>query len=316
MSRRWKVLVSAPHLQGVLPRFQAMLDGHGIDPVVPPHDHRLDEADLLPLVADIDGAICGDDAFTATVLAAAPRLKVISKWGVGIDSIDLAAAAQRGIVVRNTPAALADPVADTVLGYILSFARALPALDRAMKDGRWERGSARSLRECTLGVIGVGSIGRAVIRRAVAFGMRVFGYDVVDVEPAFLAETGTVVVPLEDLLAESDFVSLNCTLTPQTYHLIGAAELARMRPEAVLINTARGALVDEPALIAALQRRQIAGAALDVFEEEPLPAGSPLRAMDHVLLGPHAANASPAAFDRVHDQAVRNLIEGLARWEG
>src|SRR5574341_917620 len=154
MSRRWKILVSAPHLQQALPRFQSLLDAHGIDPLIPQTRHWLEEADLLPLVADIDGAICGDDAFTAAVIDAAPRLKVISKWGIGIDAIDLDAATRRGIVVRNTPAALADPVSDTVLGYVLCFARALPWLDRAVKQGRWERRAARSLRECALGVIG------------------------------------------------------------------------------------------------------------------------------------------------------------------
>jgi D-3-phosphoglycerate dehydrogenase len=310
----WKVLISAPHLVPVLERFRPTFAAEGIECVVLTAPQRLSEADLLPWVGDIDGAICGDDAYTATVIAAAPKLKVISKWGIGVDSIDLDAAARGGIVVRNTPSALADPVADTVLAYVLCFARQVAALDRAMKQGRWERLPARSLRESTLGVIGVGSIGRAVVTRAAAFGMRVIGHDVVAVDPGFAAQTGLTISTLDELLAASDFVSLNCTLTPETYHLIGARALGLMRSHAVLINTARGKLVDEPALIEALRRTQIGGAALDVFEVEPLPADSPLRGMDQVLLGPHAANASPAAFERIHAQAVANLLDELKRW--
>jgi D-3-phosphoglycerate dehydrogenase len=311
---KFRVLVTAPHLVPVLDRFRPQLDAAGIEVVVAPSTQRLSEAELLPLVGDIDGAICGDDAFTARIFDAAPKLKTVSKWGVGIDSIDLPSAAQHGIVVRNTPQALADPVADTVLGYILCFARQLPWLDEAVKQGRWERRPAWSLRECTLGVIGLGSIGRAVVGRAAGFGMRLLGRDVVPVDPAFVDGTGIELMSLDDLLSRSDFVSLNTTLTPQTHHLIGARELALMRPEAVLINTARGALIDEGALIDTLRHRRIAGAALDVFEVEPLPADSPLRKMDHVLLGPHAANTSPAAFERIHELAVANLLEELARW--
>ncbi|HEV8352595.1 MAG TPA: phosphoglycerate dehydrogenase [bacterium] len=311
----FRVLISAPHLLGSLQRFRPLLEANGVEAVVPVTQERLDEAALLPLVTDIDGVICGDDAFTARVLAAAPNLKVISKWGVGIDAIDLEAAAGRGIVVRNTPAALADPVADTVLAYVLCFARQVPWLDRNMKAGRWERLPARALRECSLGVIGLGSIGRAVVRRAAAFGMKVLGCDIVPPDPAYVSETSLTVLALDDVLAHSDFVSLNTTLTPQTVHLIGAREVGLMRANAVLINTARGGLVDEPALIDALRSGRLGGAALDVFEVEPLPPDSPLRGMDHVLLGPHAANASPAAFERIHELAIANLLEELSRWK-
>jgi D-3-phosphoglycerate dehydrogenase len=309
----WKVLISAPHLRAALDRFRPVFEAEGIEVIVVPSAQRLSESELLPWVADIDGAICGDDAFTAAILDAAPRLKVISKWGIGMDTIDTEAAAGRCITVRNTPAALSDPVADSVMAYVLCFARQVPWLDRAMKRGRWERFPARSLRECTLGVVGLGSIGRAVVARAAVFGMRTYGHDVVPPDPEFVAGTGLVLVTLDELLGRSDFVSLNCTLTPQTYHLIGARELGMMGPQAVLINTARGKLIDEPALIDALRRREIAGAALDVFEIEPLPSDSPLRGMDQVLLGPHAANASPAAFEAIHHQAVANLLEGLRR---
>jgi D-3-phosphoglycerate dehydrogenase len=279
--------------------------------VLPPVEERLDEEELLPWMADIDGAICGDDRFTERVLGTAPKLRVISKWGTGIDSIDKAACARLGIVVRNTPNAFSEPVADTVMGYLLSFARRLPALDREMHAGLWHKMPGVALQESTLGVIGVGNVGKAVVRRAIAFGMPVLGNDVVELPATFAEETGIEMVSKEALLRRADFVSLNCDVNPTSYHLIGEAQFALMKSSAVLINTARGPIVDETALVQALEAKQIAGAALDVFEVEPLPADSPLRGMDNVMLAPHNANSSPAAWERVHWNTIRNLIEEL-----
>jgi D-3-phosphoglycerate dehydrogenase len=262
-------------------------------------------------MGDIDGIICGDDRITQRVMEAAPRLKVISKWGTGIDSIDAEAAARQGIPVYRTRNAFSEPVADTVLGYMLTFARKLPWLDRDIRQGRWEKPRLMALGECVLGVVGVGDCGKAVVRRAVSFGMRVLGNDIVKLPDDFVTATGLEVVSLEKLLATADFVSLHTDLNATSYHLIGKAQLELMKSGAVLINTSRGPVVEEPALIQALQDRRIAGAALDVFEEEPLPAGSPLRVLDSCLLAPHTANSSPGAWDRVHENTVRNLLEGL-----
>ena len=303
-----KVLISAPYMQPVIDRFRGLFEKSDIELVVPPVKERLEENELLEYVGDIDGAICGDDRFTERVLRAAPRLKVISKWGTGIDSIDQATCQELGIQVRNTPNAFSDPVADTVLGYILSFARRLMAMDREMHAGRWQKLPAISLRECSLGVIGVGNVGKAVVHRAMAFGMELLGNDVVDMPPELLAETGIRMLPKEELLRNSDFVSLNCDLNPTSYHLIGEPELSLMKPTAYLINTARGPIIDEPALVKALSEAHIAGAALDVFEVEPLPEDSPLRRMDNVLLAPHNANSSPEAWERVHQNSIRNLL--------
>jgi phosphoglycerate dehydrogenase-like enzyme len=197
------------------------------------------------------------------------------------------------------------------MAYILSFARQTPWLDRAVKSGQWSKLPGRSLLECTLGVVGVGRIGKAVLRRARGFGMRLLGNDIIEIDPAFVAETGVEQVPLPELLAQADFVSLNCDLNPSSQHLIDAAALAHMQPSAVLVNTARGPLVAESALIAALQAGKLAGAALDVFEHEPLPAGSPLLKMDNVLLAAHNSNASPRAWERAHWSTIRNLLDGL-----
>jgi D-3-phosphoglycerate dehydrogenase / 2-oxoglutarate reductase len=307
----WRVLVSAPYILQALEEFRPRLEREGVELVRAEVRERLSEEELLPLVAEIDGAICGDDQFTERVLRNAPRLKVISKWGTGIDSIDSRAAARLGIRVRNTPDAFTDPVADTALGYVLCFARRLPWMDRDVRRGRWVKPDAVSLRECTLGVVGVGDIGRAVVRRARAFGMRVLGTDPAPVPDAFLEETGLHVVPLDVLLAEADFVSLHCDLNPSSFQLIGGGALSLMRPTAYLINTARGPVVDEAALASALAEGRLAGAALDVFEVEPPPEDSPLLALENCLLAPHNANSSRAARARVHESTIANLLAAL-----
>ncbi|MDO9347933.1 MAG: phosphoglycerate dehydrogenase [Anaerolineales bacterium] len=306
------VLLSAPYMLPFLDRFRPVFEKYGIDLLLPEVHERLGEADLLKYAGQFDGAICGDDSYTARVLeACAPRLKVISKWGTGIDSIDGESAARLGVKVCRTPNAFTLPVADTVLGYILAFARRQPWMDRAVKTGEWDKLPGRSLSECTLGVIGVGAIGKAVVRRARAFGMKILGNDIIEIERVFIAETAVQMTTLESLLSNSDFVSLNCDLNPTSYHLINERTLGLMKPAAILINTARGAVVDEPALITALNEGTICGAALDVFEVEPLPLESPLRQMDNVMLAPHNANSSPAAWERVHWNTIRNLVEGL-----
>jgi D-3-phosphoglycerate dehydrogenase len=157
----------------------------------------------------------------------------------------------------------------------------------------------------------VGTIGKTVIRRARGFGMKLMGNDIVEIDHVFIAETGVEMTSLDDLLARADFVSLNCDLNPTSMHLINARTLSLMRPNSVLVNTARGPIVDEPALVAALQTGTIAGAALDVFEIEILPADSPLKQMDNVMLAPHNSNSSPAAWERVHWKTIKNLVEGL-----
>ncbi|MDX1547653.1 MAG: phosphoglycerate dehydrogenase [Rhodothermales bacterium] len=307
-----KVLISAPYMIPSVDRFRPLFEARGVDLVVPTVHERLEEADLLPIIHDVDGVICGDDRFTERVLRAAHRLRVISKWGTGIDSIDQAACARLGIAVCNTPNAFSEPVADSVLGYMLCFARQLPWMTDAMRQGVWEKIPGRALRECTLGVIGVGDVGKAVVRRAVAFGMPVLGCDIEPVDPAFVAATGIEMTDREDLLRRSDFVSLNTDLNPTSRHLMDADAFALMKPTAVLINTSRGPVVDEEALVAALLEGRLGGAALDVFEHEPLPSTSPLRQMDRVMLAPHNANSSPAAWEHVHRNTIDNLFAHLS----
>jgi D-3-phosphoglycerate dehydrogenase / 2-oxoglutarate reductase len=306
-----KVLISAPYMQPVIERFRPVFSDQGIELVIPTVCERMEEEDLLPLIADIDGVICGDDRFTELVLASATKLKVISKWGTGIDSIDRKACAAKGVAVRNTPNAFSEPVADSVLGYMLCFARRLPWMTNDMREGVWNKIPGFALREATLGVIGVGAVGKAVVRRAIAFGMRILGSDIATISSEFINETKISMVPLEILLKDSDFISINCDLNVTSHHLMNGDRFKLVKPTAYLINTARGPIVDERSMIKALQEGKLAGAGLDVFEDEPLPGDSPLRKMDHVLLAPHNANSSPEAWERVHLNTIRNLFEAL-----
>lgn len=305
------VLITAPYMQSHIDRFRPILEERGLKVIVPVVEERMEEADLLPIIGEIDGVICGDDRFTERVLQTAPRLRVISKWGTGIDSIDQEACRRMGVAVCNTPNAFSEPVADSVLGYMLCFVRRLPWMTEAMRDGTWQKIPGRALNECTLGIIGVGAVGSAVARRARAFGMTIRGHDIKPIAPLLVEETGLQEASLEEVLRHSDFISVNCDLNPTSHHLLNAAAFAKMKPGAVVINTARGPIIDEPALVAALQAGTIGGAALDVFEHEPLPAASPLRQMGNVMLAPHNANSSPAAWERVHQNTLRNLFDVL-----
>ena len=279
---KYKVLVTAPYLQPVINDYREIFDKNGAELIIPKVNERL----------------------TERVLSQAPRLKVISKWGTGIDSIDKEAAAKLGIAVRNTPNAFSEPVADTVFSFMLCFARKTLELNEKMKQNIWIKEPSYALQECVLGVIGLGNIGKAVIKRAQAFGMRVLGNDIKEMPFDFM-------VSLEKLLKESDFVSLNCDLNPSSRHLINRERLALMKPTAYLINTSRGPVIDEEALAEALENKKIAGAGLDVFEEEPLPQGSPLRKFPNVILSPHNANSGIAAWKKVHENTIKNAIEEL-----
>ncbi len=245
------------------------------------------------------------------MLESAANLKVLAKWGTGIDSFDAQAAAELNVAIRRTLDAFTEPVGDSVLGYILNFARNLTAMDRQMKAGIWDKIPGRALNECTIGVVGVGATGSGVLRRARAFGAELLGNDIRDVHPGHVKALGVEMVALEELLGRADFVSVNADLNPTSHHLMSTGQFAAMKNSAYMINCARGPVVDEKALVAALQGGQIAGAALDVFEDEPLPATSPLRSMDNVFIAPHNSNSSPKAWNRIHESTLTQLFEVL-----
>jgi len=306
------ILLSAPYLIPFLDRFQPYFDKYGLDLIIPEVHERLNKAQLLDLAGKFDGTICGDDQYDADVIeACGPRLKVISKWGTGIDSIDIKTANAAGIIVSRTSNAFTVPVADSVLGYILAFARRQPWMDREMKSGNWDKIPGHALSERTLGVIGVGNIGKAVLSRAAAFGMQLAGTDIIEIDQEFIDSIGVQMTSLGGLLSKADYISVNCDLNPTSYHLIDQDTLSQMKSNAVIINTARGQVIDENALVDSLSSGSIAGAALDVFDIEPLPLDSPLLSMDNVMLAPHNSNSSPAAWEHVHWNTMRNLLDGL-----
>jgi len=306
------VLLTAPYMIPFVDHFIPVLESYGLKVIVPDVEERMEEADLLKYAGQFDGAICGDDRYTARVIeACTPRLKVISKWGTGIDSLDTSACSRYGVVIGWTQNAFTTPVSDSVLGYILAFSRRQPWMDAAMKGGEWKKIPGKTLGESTLGIIGLGNIGKAVTRRAKAFGMKVLGTDIIEIDHVFINETGIELTTLDILLSKSDFISINCDLNPSSEHLINAFTLAQMKENAILINTARGPIVDEKALIQALEAGKLGGAAMDVFEVEPLPQDSPLKKMDNVMLAPHNSNSSPAAWERVHWNTIKNLLDGL-----
>jgi D-3-phosphoglycerate dehydrogenase len=231
---------------------------------------------------------------------------------VGIDNVDLEAARELGIEVRNTPAVFANEVADVAIGYMLMLARHLHEIDAGVRGGSWPKPQGVSMAGRTLGVIGLGAIGRAVARRGLAMEMTVIGIDPTPAAEAAAVEMGCHLVGLDEVFEQADVVSLNLPMSPSNRHLVNAERLGRMKPGSFLVNTARGPLVDEEALLAALRSGRIAGAALDVFEEEPLPATSPLRELPNVILGSHNASNTAEAVSRVNRMAIDNALAVLA----
>ena len=308
---KWRVLITAPYMLPVVDQFSEWFERYDAEYVVADVEERMEAADLLEIIGPFDAVIAGDDRFTRPVFEAAGQLKVLAKWGTGIDSFDAAAAADHGVVICRTVDAFTEPVADSVVGYILNFARNLTAMDRHMKAGIWEKIPGHAMNERTVGVIGVGATGSGVLRRCRAFGARLLGADTAEIHPGHVKALGVEMVSTDELLGASDFVSLNTDLNPTSYHLMNAERLSKMKPTAYLINCARGPIVDEAALVEALETRRIAGAAMDVFEDEPLPADSPLRAMDNVFLAPHNSNSSPGTWQRIHESTLTQMFAAL-----
>jgi D-3-phosphoglycerate dehydrogenase / 2-oxoglutarate reductase len=311
MELRYKILISAPYFILELDRLRHHFNKDNFELLIADVEERLNEGELMLYAPEIHGAICGDDAFSGKVLEHARNMKVISKWGTGIDSIDLKACECRGIKVYNTPDAFTEPVSDTAISYILSFARGTHELDASMKGGKWIKKKYVALNEVSIGIIGFGNIGRAIAKKMSAFGSKVYVNDIKDINDSNCINPNITVVTKEELLRRSDFISINCDLNTTSRGLIGYNELSQVKRGAVLINTARGSIVNEGALVDALIDGKLAGAALDVYEREPLDPCSPLRSMSNVLLAPHNSNSSELAWDRVHSNTINNLFIGL-----
>lgn len=309
---RAKVLVTCPPALATAHMYVDRLRAMDLEVVLADVVQQLSEDELIGLLGDVDGIIAGDDPLTARVLEHAPRLRVLVRWGVGMDNVDHAAATSLGIRVVNTPGVFGEEVADVAIGYLVLLARKLHRIDVAVRDGTWAKPQGRSLAGLTMGIVGLGTIGRAVARRAIAMRMSVVGYDISAVVSEAATAEGVWIEPIERVFAQADAIVLCAALTAESRHTVDARALAHMRPGGWLINVSRGGLVDETALIDALSSGRLAGAALDVFEHEPLPADSPLRQFDQVILGSHNASNTIEAVERVNGLAIDHLLQGLA----
>jgi phosphoglycerate dehydrogenase-like enzyme len=305
----WNVLITARTMNEVGHSALELLKQAGLRLVIPPRPGPLPVAELQPQLPGIDAVLASMDKFTADVLqsAEAKSLKVISRWGVGYDAIDVPAATRQGVVVAYTPGLLNETVADFAFAQLLSIARRVHIGYSAMSAGRWEGAWGHDVHGKTLGIVGCGRIGLAVARRAAGFNMRLLAHDIAPSAEA--AKLGVTFVSLDELLRESDFISLHAALTALNRGLIGAAQLQQMKRTAYLINTARGALVDEAALAQALRDGRIAGAALDTFTVEPLPAENPLRGVPNLLLTPHLASFARETGERVSLAAAQAIVD-------
>ncbi|MGE0572845.1 MAG: 2-hydroxyacid dehydrogenase [Dehalococcoidia bacterium] len=289
--------------------------GHNVD--VWPGELPPPASDLAAHLRDADAALTMvTDRIDAAVLAACPSLKVISNMAVGYDNVDPAVAAAAGVWLTNTPGVLAETTADFAFALLMAAARRVAHSDRDARAGLWKTWSptgylGTDVHGATLGIVGLGEIGEAVARRARGFGMRVL-YASRTRKPAVEAANGVEYASLPELLAASDFVSLHVPLTPETRGLIGAPELAAMRSTAILVNTARGTVIDQDALVVALRAGTIGGAALDVTDPEPLPASHELFSFPNVVITPHIASASLSTRSRMARMAAANIVEVLA----
>lgn len=265
-------------------------------------------ADVAPLVADADAVLTQFARLDAAAIHAMQRARVIVRYGIGVDNVDLDAARARAIPVCNVPDYCIHEVADHTLAFILALTRCVLPHALAVRAGQWGLATPiqrfRTLRQCTVGIVGMGRIGREVARRLEPFQCRRLAHDPALADDA-IRTLGCEPVVLDTLLAEADLITLHCPSTPQTRHLLNAAALARLKRGSLIVNLARGDLIDTPALIDALRSGHIAGAALDVCDPEPVPADSPLRAMDNVLLAPHIASVSESAVRTLRETAAR-----------
>jgi D-3-phosphoglycerate dehydrogenase / 2-oxoglutarate reductase len=305
-----RILITTTSFQDTPGRHHDLLAGDAYD--IERARGPLPESVILALVGDYDAILCGDDAFTRPVLQKClPRLKVLSKYGIGVDKVDLQAATELRIPVTFCPGVNHVTVAEHTFGLLLALTRQIPQHDAVVKRGEWHRGVGRELAEKTLGLLGLGRIGREVAKRAVAFDMRVCAYDVTWDE-AFAHQWGIIRQPTaEEVLRHADVVSLHMNLSDENRAYINAARLALMKPGAYLVNCARGGLIDESDVAAALQGSQLAGYGADVVEPEPVVPTNPLLTAPNVVLTPHVGSRTYESVERQAIMAVENMLRVL-----
>ncbi len=304
-----KVLVTPRSFGSSDDSLKATLEAAVDEVIYNPVGRPMGADELVEIVADIDGWIAGLDHIDAEVIAAAPRLQVIARYGVGLDRVDLDAATRRGIIVTNTPSANAASVAELAIGLILALARQIPQADRATKQGDWPRIDGVGLRGKTVGLIGLGAIGSAAAQRLNGFGCKILATD--PNIPNDYAQDDVQLLALPDLLGKSDFVSLHVPALPSTVGMVDAAFLAKMKPGAFLVNTARGELINEQALYQALAKGYLRGAALDCLGQEPPRPENPLLELPQVIVTPHAGAHTDEAVDAMGRMALQACLAAL-----
>lgn len=304
-----RIAITAPYLQLEWDKYKHLLDDFEI--IIPPVLERFEESDMLKILTpDIVGIICGDDRITEKVINNAANLKVIVKWGTGIDSINRKYAESRGIKVRNTPDAFINPVTESTIGLMLSIVRRIDENNRKMHKGKWEKIRAFTLYELTVGIIGYGRIGSAVAKKLSLFTENLIWHDIIpdnELNPdgKFFGKR----VPFMELLDKSDIITLHCDLNPTSFHLISEEQIKLMKEGVIIINTSRGSVLNEPDIERNLKSGKIGYVGLDVFEKEPLPENSFLRSCDRCILLSHNTNSSPLHWHRVHLNSIKMLKE-------
>ena len=304
-----KVLTTPRSYGKTDPEVFAMLRSAGLETVSNESGGILDRESMKTLLADCAGIIVGVDPMDAEVIAAAPRLKAIAKYGVGVDNINLEAAKARGIKVSRTVGANSEAVADYTMALILAVARKTVLIDGRCRRGDWKKITTRDVSGDSIGILGLGAIGKNVARRAQGFGMRVLAHDPFWDE-AYARSNGITRAAPEEIFTQCGVISLHLPLTPGTERFIGPAELGKMRPDAILVNTARGGLIDEKALLDALEAGRIYGAGIDAFSSEP-PQDPRWFTLDNVVLGSHCAASTVGAARNMGRMATANLIRDL-----
>ena len=293
---------------GEYPYYQTLVDAGFEVAMCPKGKHPFNEDDLIEILSGVSASVAGSEPYTRRVIEASPDLRVIARTGVGFDAVDLKACNERGVVVATTPGVNHHAVAEHTIALLMGIARHFPVQDMAVRKASWTRKAGPRVMGSTIGIVGLGRIGRAVATRAHGLGMKIVSYDpYASVE--FADQWNIELVELDELYARSDYVTLHSPATPETTRMINAESLAKMKDTAVVINTARGALIDEPALIEALKTGVIRGAGLDVFEKEPLSADSPLIGMDNVLLSGHIAGLDIESHNGMFNMAAEVIVE-------
>jgi D-3-phosphoglycerate dehydrogenase / 2-oxoglutarate reductase len=308
--KRCRILVTPTSYGKNEPRLKSELEQMVGEVIYNPTGKPLSSAEVARLLPGIDGYIAGLDEIDRPALETADCLKVIARYGVGVDAVDLAAALEKGIVVTNTPGANSVSVAELALGLMLALARHIPDAASAVHDGKWPRPSGISLEGKTVGILGLGAIGRQLARRLAGFDCHLLAYDPC-ADSAFASRNGIELVPMDDLLARSDFVSLHLPVLPETRGMVDAGFLAKMKKGSYLVNTARGELVDETALLEALQSGRLRGAALDALISEPPDPSHPLLALPQVIVTPHLGAQTDGATNNMGWLAMQDCLAVL-----